>query len=448
LKDFGRAVLPRHPKQIGLAESVRNVLADQKRQMKILLSTAIFFCGLFSTINSVFGQTWTPTGAQTNSWGAITASADGRTFAALVVEQWNVVWVSTNAGVTWTSNNIPGVSPVGRVETVAISAYGDKMAAVALYAGEIYTSTNYGATWASNSVPAGPWFRIASSADGTRLVALGGGLIGSGPIYVSADSGMTWTPANAPVTNWVSVASSANGSNWVAAVETQSPASGSIYTSTDCGLDWTLMTNAPDLQYLSIASSADGTKFIAAAAGVSGQGGFIYTSTHSGAIWFSNAVPNDDWISVASSADGCTLATVSILTENGGYTGHIYTSTNSGMTWISNSVANQSWDGIASSADGGTLVAAGTTSWGSSSGGTYILQTVPAPELNISPANSNLALSWLIPSTNFVLQQNVDLTTTDWVTLTNTPTLNFANLQNQVMLSPSNSSGFFRLVTQ
>jgi hypothetical protein len=105
------------------------------------------------------------------------------------------------------------------VEPVAVSACGDKMAAVALFSSAIFTSTNYGATWASNSVPVEPWWRIASSADGTKLVALGGGLTGPGPIYVSADSGQTWTQANAPVTNWVSVASSANGGNWVAAVE-------------------------------------------------------------------------------------------------------------------------------------------------------------------------------------------------------------------------------------
>jgi hypothetical protein len=47
-----------------------------------------------------------------------------------------------------------------------------------------------------------------------------------------------------------------------------------------------------------------------------------------------------------------------------------------------------------------------------------------------------------------VLQQNLDLTTTDWVTLTNTPMLNFTNLDDEVTLSPTNSSGFYRLVSQ
>jgi hypothetical protein len=83
-----------------------------------------------------------------------------------------------------------------------------------------------------------------------------------------------------------------------------------------------------------------------------------------------------------------------------------------------------------------------------SGGGVYISQNVSAPELSLAPANTNLTLSWTIPSTNFVAQENLDLNTSNWITLTNTPTLNFNNLQNQIILSPTNSSGFFRLITQ
>ena len=65
--------------------------------------------------------------------------------------------------------------------------------------------------------------------------------------------------------------------------------------------------------------------------------------------------------------------------------------------------------------------------------------------MNIIPLSNNFNLSWIIPSTNFALQQSADLIS--WVDMTNTPVLNFTNLQNQVTLSPSNSSGFFRLST-
>lgn len=420
-------------------------MAEQKAVTQAMKPTKILLLAatMLAPVSFVSAQTWTQTGAPDLGWGSVTISADGTKLAAIAGSgsQWNVIWNSTNSGMTWTSNSIQSLSPAGRFTAVAMSASGEKQAAVA-NANAIYTSTNYGATWASNSVPSQPWFKIASSADGIKLVAAPGSA-GNGSIYFSTDSGQTWTRANAPDTNWVSVASSANGSNWVASVEAYSPPGGSIYTSTNCGLDWTL-TAAPNLQWLSVASSADGTKLLAAGTGESDTTGhaYIYTSTNSGATWISNVVPNAFWSSVASSADGRTLAVAAIFDLYGG-PGFIYTSTNSGVAWISNSVPSQSWHGIALSADGGTLVAAGGSSF--SSGGIYILQTAPAPELNILHSTSNLSLSWLIPSTNFVVQQSSNLAS--WTDLTNPPALNLTNLQNEVTLSPSNCSSFYRLKT-
>jgi len=50
-----------------------------------------------------------------------------------------------------------------------------------------------------------------------------------------------------------------------------------------------------------------------------------------------------------------------------------------------------------------------------------------------------------IPSTEFVLQQNLDLAAPNWVTLANSPVLNLSNLQQQVTLSSTNSKAFYRL---
>ena len=66
--------------------------------------------------------------------------------------------------------------------------------------------------------------------------------------------------------------------------------------------------------------------------------------------------------------------------------------------------------------------------------------------LNLMPSSTNLALSWLIPSTNFVVQQSPDLIL--WSSITDAPTLNLTNLNNELSLSPTNSSGFFRLMSQ
>ena len=143
-------------------------------------------------------------------------------------------------------------------------------------------------------------------------------------------------------------------------------------------------------------------------------------------------------------SDGNTLLAVSQF--------HImYVSTNAGATWISNSVTDRIWSAAASSADGNMLVAAAIytgTPPNTSPGAVYTSYSTPAPRLNLTPSSNNLALSWLVPSTNFVLQQNLNLNAGSWVTQTNIPVLNFTNLQNQVILSPSDSSGFFRLMAQ
>jgi hypothetical protein len=44
-----------------------------------------------------------------------------------------------------------------------------------------------------------------------------------------------------------------------------------------------------------------------------------------------------------------------------------------------------------------------------------------------------------------VLQQSADLFS--WADVTDAPALNLTNLQNQVTLTPSNSTGFYRLKT-
>ena len=55
-------------------------------------------------------------------------------------------------------------------------------------------------------------------------------------------------------------------------------------------------------------------------------------------------------------------------------------------------------------------------------------------------------VSWPVPSTNFVLQQNLNLSTGNWDVVTNEAVLNLTNLQYQVTLAPANSV-FYRLAT-
>lgn len=241
----------------------------------------------------------------------------------------------------------------------------------------------------SNNAPVKPWQSVASSADGRKLVAVGYYQPG---VYTSTNSGGTW------------VANSISGSNWE-----------------------------------SIASSADGTKLILA-----GIDPAIYISTDSGATWVSNGMPNSmhwptsslDWPTVASSADGTQL----VAAEQYGW---IYTSTDSGTTWISNSMPAGFWRAVASSADGSKLVAVAIPAF-QGTPGVYMSSVTSAPSLNVSLSNSMCMLSWIMPSMDFVLQQNSDLTKTNWVPVTNRPVLSQSSLQEQVVL-PRTSANFFRL---
>src|SRR5438876_1098910 len=96
-------------------------------------------------------------------------------------------------------------------------------------------------TWTPTSAPFQDWGSVASSADGTKLVAVGrqtydinSGEYMGGLIYTSTDSGVSWTRTTAPSSNWSSVASSADGTTLVAVVDIYDAVGnlGFIYTST------------------------------------------------------------------------------------------------------------------------------------------------------------------------------------------------------------------------
>jgi formylglycine-generating enzyme required for sulfatase activity/photosystem II stability/assembly factor-like uncharacterized protein len=223
--------------------------------------------------------------------------------------------------------------------SVASSADGSKLVAVG--DGYIHTSTDSGATWSKRD-PWGYWTSVASSTDGSKLVAVSNGSIvheDHGNIFVSTDFGVSWTQASVDESNWASVAASSNGSKLVVVGD-----GNSTYTSTDSGVSWTQHSSLSfSGDWASVASSADGSKLAAVV-----TRGPIYTSVNSGLTWTPLGTSNN-WTAVASSADGTMLVAVA-----GG--GFIYTSANSGTTWTQRSVSDN-WTSVASSADGSKLVA-------------------------------------------------------------------------------------------
>lgn len=68
------------------------------------------------------------------------------------------------------------------------------------------------------------------------------------------------------------------------------------------------------------------------------------------------------------------------------------------------------------------------------------------PTLTIQPAGGGMLLTWPVTGLNFALQQNSDLTTTNWLAC-NSP-VTTANGTNQVTISPALGNMFYRLASQ
>lgn len=409
------------------------------RATNILLLAGIVLGGALT----LAAQTWTPAGTPSKIWETVAASADGSKLIA-GGQLW-VYCLSTNSGSTWATYDEPQTnSSFGGWTAIASSADGNTLAAINFTA--VWISTDAGLTWVSNNVPGAGFFSsLALSADGNKLVVADGKNT-PGLIYTSTNAGITLTPSSAPTNYWSSVASSADGTKLVAATfNPQGPEAGFIFISTNSGLTWTL-TSAPTNNYWgALASSADGSKLAAASSGTSSgapNGGGVYTSTDFGATWTSNNLPVVAWHGISSSADGTKLVAVADggNLDDGGCS--IYSSGDSGATWVSNNVPKYFWGSVASSADGDMLIAAPFQPQP-----LYVSQTISSPQLSLAPSPAHLTLSCIVPSTNFILQQSSALTTTGWSDVTNVPVLNLTNLQNQVTLPLPAGNAFYRLKT-
>jgi hypothetical protein len=397
--------------------------------MKNVLRLVLVCTSLLQSRTVGRAQGWFLTTAPTNlNWDSVAVSVDGQRMIASAGGEPGWVYISTNAGLTWGTNNLPDLGWTG----VASSADGSTMVAAAVFGG-IYLSTNFGVSWAPTQAPITNWWAVSTSADGSKLAAVVGGQSGffEGSILVSTNSGGNWIASDAPTTNWSAIVASADGTKLAAAVGF--PQTGPIFNSRDYGMTWTTNNNAPISSWVAIASSLDGGKLVAASTTA------IYTSTNSGIAWATNRLPAMNWSGVASAADGQKLVAVA-----NGASG-IFTSTNGGTTWISNSVPQNVWWSVASSADGNRLVAVVLPDQGTN-GGIYTAYVASSPRLTIArQPPASVEVSWMVPSTNFTLQQSQNLSA--WVNVTNSPGLNLTNLQDQIALPLTMSNVFYRLKT-
>lgn len=270
-----------------------------------------------------------------------------------------VLLLSTSAthAQPWT----PTILPSGEYLSVASSADGATLLA-GLYQGPIYCTTNAGFNWNPLTPPLPPswpslfgnpaWHGLACSADGRTLAAVAF----TGPIWASTNSGVNWSYTEGLYFNDLqAVACSADGQKLVAVSDNvyvgspPTPTNSGIYLSIDGGNSWT-QANAPGLTWFSVASSADGNTL--AVAGYAAAGGpTVYVSTNSGTTWNPADLPNAHCHNIACSADGSTMI-VGVDWSSG-----IFASTNSGTTWRHVEPTNAPDWCVACSADGSTLVA-------------------------------------------------------------------------------------------
>jgi hypothetical protein len=413
------------------------------------LTPARLFCMGFILVATIApAQTWTQTSAPTNNWYSIACSADGAklfavnqisTEAYLDPPSLSPLYLSTDSGETWQA----GTTDVwwnAAWSLVICSAEGSRLvASMEFFWAPLEFSANSGADWffggptndvSSSQLPyVGPWNCLSASADGSKIF---GYSYADGVMFASMDFGASWFSEDQLSPETTCIACSADGSQLIAGTFV-----GGLFLSHDAGTNWEPASVSDAFQWNAVASSADGSKLVAAACIVSppetaASAGRIFTSADFGATWSMTSAPTNNWMAVASSADGRKLGAVAQY-------GQIYISTNAGASWSTGNSPSTNWQSIAVSADGTKFYAT------VAGGGIWALQAAPSPQLNISVATASTTISWIVPSINFSLQQSADLTT--WSMVTNTPLLNYSNLQYRVCLPIKNPSTYFRLIS-
>jgi photosystem II stability/assembly factor-like uncharacterized protein len=243
-------------------------------------------------------------------------------------------------------------------QSIASSADGTNI--IAGDNGYVYTSTDSGNTWTQRTTSGSRYWRsMAASSDGTKIV---GGAWGD-YIYTSTTSGATWVARTVPgIRNWISVTSSADGVN-LTAYAWGDTNTGVLWTSSDSGANWTSRGSIGTGYIRTMAASSDGLKLIAVDNANLGAGS-IYTSINGGANWTQRTGAGArTWVASAISADGTKMAATAS-------NGQIWISTDSGVTWAARA-ANRAWISVAFSSDASKMIAVVTNGqvWVSNDGG-------------------------------------------------------------------------------
>ena len=311
-----------------------------------------------------------------NFWGGIACDISGTKLLATTGQPGSLpqpLYRSNDGGATW-KEETTSVATYRQWRKCASSADGTKLVAVVGSSGLPYRSTDSGQTWTALS-SASPsithsWTGIVCSSDGSIIMGSASGVA----IRYSLDGGSTWGATSAGLLGWSGYCCSANGQMMAACSSTF------ISVSTDTGANWTQQTAAGSRGWAAIACSSDGSKIVACA-----SDGTIYRTTDTGANWSliytlaANPASNV-FTAIACSADGTRIYATTRYA--------IFVSTDSGTTWQRNAV---SWSRLTTvvfnhmvcSRDGMTVYAtkANGNIWKSDNGGA-IWRELSSPRLN------------------------------------------------------------------
>ena len=226
--------------------------------------------------------------------------------------------------------------------------------------GRLFTSSNYGVTWidrtpADSDPSISQWISLASSSDGRRLVAVDflGGMSKRG-IYTSSDYGVTWTirTLGLPDEYWNFCAQSSDGHNLFA-----DTGNSSLYISRDYGVHWTNQSSVLGLGLAGDIFSSSSGSFLAISSATTGA---VYTSRDYGTSWSKQNSTEGKYLQhITGSANGEYLIGAIGKSQQ---QGQIYTSNDYGATWTARPSAGlQTWRSVASSANGSHMFAAWST---------------------------------------------------------------------------------------
>ena len=223
------------------------------------------------------------------------------------------------------------------------------------------------AGWSTTTLSVGPWWNIATSADGTRsMVIEDPTTVSSSRVMITTDSGLHWTAVTSiGIHHWTDVSSSLDGVHLIAVADPNI-----VATSNDAGVTWST-TTLPVTGTRSVTSDGTG-KYLALTTASD-----FFTSNDYGATWArSTTMPAGSLNPVKYSSDGSHLYAQRTSSDT-----TILYSLDHGASWASYTTAPFSSYKIATNANGKYLVLGlGGTTYG-------------APAVS-----SDYGASWIVPS--------------------------------------------------